>query len=71
MPALALDPAFDEVFHHGASILARQDAANETIAKTWEVVCAWPVSGQYGPGTRILFVDPSAVICSVVCVAPC
>lgn len=20
-----------------------------------EVVCAWPVSGQYGPGTRVLY----------------
>lgn len=26
------------------------------MANTWDVVCAWPVSGQYGPGTRILFV---------------
>lgn len=23
-----------------------------------EVVCAWPVSGQYGPGTRVLWVSP-------------
>lgn len=21
-----------------------------------EVICAWPVSGQYGPGTRYLYV---------------
>lgn len=56
MPALILDPALDKVFQHGASIVGRDDAMNETMAKTWEVVCAWPVSGQYGPGTRILFV---------------
>jgi hypothetical protein len=23
-----------------------------------EVVCAWPVSGQYGPGTRALYDSP-------------
>ncbi|KAK1830901.1 hypothetical protein QBC39DRAFT_100959 [Podospora conica] len=55
MPALAVNPALDNVFYHGASIVGRDDATNETIAKTWEVVCAWPVSGQYGPGTRILY----------------
>lgn len=56
MPALALNLAFDRAFQHGASIIGRDDATNETMARTWDVVCAWPVSGQYGPGTRILFV---------------
>jgi hypothetical protein len=23
---------------------------------TQQAICAWPVSGQYGPGTRILYV---------------
>lgn len=27
-------------------------------AEVLEVVCAWPVSGQYGPGTRVLY-DPT------------
>ncbi|KAK4186397.1 hypothetical protein QBC35DRAFT_501473 [Podospora australis] len=30
-------------------------AAAEAISKPSEVVCAWPVSGQYGPGSRILY----------------
>ncbi|KAF3390235.1 hypothetical protein F1880_009018 [Penicillium rolfsii] len=29
-------------------------AANAT-EKALEVICAWPVSGQYGPGTRVLY----------------
>lgn len=28
------------------------DAASDIL----QVICAWPVSGQYGPGTRILYV---------------
>lgn len=30
-----------------------QNATDSSLA----VVCAWPVSGQYGPGTRVLY-DP-------------
>ena len=26
-----------------------------------EVVCAWPVSGQYGPGTRVLY-GPQSIL---------
>lgn len=26
------------------------------VVPVLEVVCAWPVSGQYGPGTRVLYV---------------
>ncbi|KAJ5806883.1 hypothetical protein N7474_010475 [Penicillium riverlandense] len=29
--------------------------SNNTTAPVLEVVCAWPVSGQYGPGTRVLY----------------
>lgn len=33
---------------------------NSTVVasqKALEVICAWPVSGQYGPGTRALYVS--------------
>jgi hypothetical protein len=42
---------------HRSTNLTVNDAnatANAT-AKVLEVVCAWPVSGQYGPGTRVLY----------------
>jgi hypothetical protein len=29
--------------------------SHNTTAPVLEVVCAWPVSGQYGPGTRVLY----------------
>lgn len=32
-------------------------SAHNATAQVLEVVCAWPVSGQYGPGTRVLY-DP-------------
>jgi hypothetical protein len=30
--------------------------ASNTTDPILEVICAWPVSGQYGPGTRYLYV---------------
>ena len=31
-------------------------AANSTVnSNALQVICAWPVSGQYGPGSRILY----------------
>ena len=37
---------------------AGSPAANATNAL--QVVCAWPVSGQYGTGSRVLYADSSA-----------
>ena len=45
---------------HGLNTNA-SDAATTTTATTaaaLQVVCAWPVSGQYGPGSRVLYVYP-------------
>ncbi|PGH29434.1 hypothetical protein GX50_07814 [[Emmonsia] crescens] len=30
-------------------------SANATAGDALQVICAWPVSGQYGPGTRVLY----------------
>ncbi|KAK7936156.1 hypothetical protein PG985_001651 [Apiospora marii] len=34
--------------------LSNSTPANATLPP-WEVICAWPVSGQYGPGSRYLY----------------
>ncbi|KAJ5515058.1 hypothetical protein N7463_004610 [Penicillium fimorum] len=35
--------------------LGHRSTANVTASSCLEVICAWPVSGQYGPGTRFLY----------------
>jgi hypothetical protein len=30
-----------------------------------DVVCAWPVSGQYGPGTRVLYEPPKKNVSAI------
>jgi len=39
--------------HEAVNILPR--AANATV-DALQVICAWPLSGQYGPGSRLLYV---------------
>lgn len=34
--------------------LASTSAAGNTTDDVLMVICAWPVSGQYGPGSRVL-----------------
>lgn len=55
MPAVpsALELLGTALVHRSTNITA--PSANAT-AQVLEVVCAWPVSGQYGPGTRVLYV---------------
>lgn len=51
MPAISSLEAFSESF------LVQRNAlplASNTSDPILEVICAWPVSGQYGPGTRYL-----------------
>lgn len=36
-----------------SSVFADVGAVNET-SHPLQVICAWPVSGQYGTGTRVL-----------------
>lgn len=51
-------PAVPTPVELSENILVNRDAvANASTPfshKHLEVVCAWPVSGQYGPGTRVL-----------------
>ena len=48
MPVLEPTPILHEL---QANITAAQAAVKTGV----EVVCAWPVSGQYGPGSRVLY----------------
>jgi hypothetical protein len=54
----SIPPPLDPVALLG-SLTARNDLLNADVTdaanKTLHVVCAWPVSGQYGPGTRVLY----------------
>lgn len=58
-PAQILSTAVDQVITGVADGVYARDATDAT-ARGLEVICAWPVSGQYGPGTRILYVLPHA-----------
>ncbi|QPG94041.1 hypothetical protein C2857_004268 [Epichloe festucae Fl1] len=53
-PAQILSTTVDQVITGVANDVYARDATNAT-ARGLEVICAWPVSGQYGPGTRILY----------------
>lgn len=62
MPTLPpLSHAYDLVARNSTAdvVLPALAAAVNTPAK---VVCSWPVSGQYGPGSRVLYVVCSATI---------
>jgi len=49
-PTLLLGPLAE---HKAAAIIPR--ATNGTV-DALQVICAWPFSGQYGPGSRVLYV---------------
>ncbi|KAL1959057.1 hypothetical protein VTO42DRAFT_3298 [Malbranchea cinnamomea] len=54
MPALPVTSLLDSVaspFAPAANAVATGDKNSTAL----HVVCAWPVSGQYGPGTRVLY----------------
>ncbi|KAH9209578.1 hypothetical protein DL95DRAFT_477141 [Leptodontidium sp. 2 PMI_412] len=44
-------PAFPSTSLHTLSNQTATDATSNAL----QVVCAWPVSGQYGPGSRVLY----------------
>ncbi|KAF4446681.1 hypothetical protein F53441_9723 [Fusarium austroafricanum] len=50
MPALSVTDAAETL----VDVVISARAANETDG-TLQVICAWPVSGQYGTGTRVLY----------------
>lgn len=54
MPALPLSSSLAQLVTTAPPLLSR-DATENVTEKTWQVICAWPVSGQYGPGTRVLY----------------
>jgi hypothetical protein len=53
LPSAALLLADNELVSRDATGNASL-SANTTAADALQVVCAWPVSGQYGVGTRFL-----------------
>jgi hypothetical protein len=60
-----LDEGTDHTVANGFTIDMKsiEDDGNIPLTLyTQQVICAWPVSGLYGPGTRILYValPPSA-----------
>lgn len=57
MPAVpSPSQLLDDILVHRSTI-ANSSATD--AAPVLKVVCAWPVSGQYGPGTRVLYIFPS------------
>lgn len=55
MPALPTDSFLSALISpNNTANLTSSVVANDTVNLPWKVVCAWPVSGQYGPGSRIL-----------------
>ncbi|PGH00023.1 hypothetical protein GX51_06022 [Blastomyces parvus] len=52
MPALG-SASLPDALHAEAAV--HNVAANGTTKDALQVICAWPVSGQYGPGTRVLY----------------
>ncbi|KAL9619206.1 MAG: hypothetical protein Q9160_006141 [Pyrenula sp. 1 TL-2023] len=60
MPALyphpILNTLFDESAHTKFPLITRAaNTSNTSSIDALQVVCAWPVSGQYGPGSRVLY----------------
>ncbi|ETR99849.1 hypothetical protein M419DRAFT_54116, partial [Trichoderma reesei RUT C-30] len=55
MPALSWDALLsDAIVSHGSNLSVSLASANNAT-KPVEVICAWPVSGQYGAGSRVLY----------------
>lgn len=52
MPVLSSIPSLQAFLDHRDINNSVTNATGEAL----QVVCAWPVSGQYGPGSRVLYV---------------
>ncbi|KAJ5546151.1 hypothetical protein N7494_003736 [Penicillium frequentans] len=52
MPAI---PSFETFLENSLVQRSTLSLASNTTGPILEVICAWPVSGQYGPGTRYLY----------------
>ncbi|KAF2433379.1 hypothetical protein EJ08DRAFT_583857 [Tothia fuscella] len=55
MPALASVDAAVNLTHYVLVANTTLNAATNLSDSALQVVCAWPVSGQYGPGSRVLY----------------
>ncbi|KAI6085022.1 hypothetical protein F4821DRAFT_162852 [Hypoxylon rubiginosum] len=55
MPALASTLLLNNIAGRNESLNAATSLAANATENVIQVVCAWPVSGQYGPGSRILY----------------
>lgn len=55
MPAFPEPSLFPTIVARNTSTLAANAASNVTASAPLQVICAWPVSGQYGPGSRVLY----------------
>ncbi|CAG8368162.1 unnamed protein product [Penicillium salamii] len=59
MPAIPTLGAFlESTLVHRETLASPANSTAVASQKALEVICAWPVSGQYGPGTRALYVSP-------------
>ena len=59
MPAIPPTASFlENAIVHRDTLVSSPNVTAVAAHKALEVVCAWPVSGQYGPGTRALYVSP-------------
>ncbi|KAI9685485.1 MAG: hypothetical protein M1820_010782 [Bogoriella megaspora] len=55
MPAFDSTPLLNALISRDAASGPLVDQAVNTSTNALQVVCAWPVSGQYGPGSRVLY----------------
>ncbi|PGG98380.1 hypothetical protein AJ79_08888 [Helicocarpus griseus UAMH5409] len=55
MPALSLASWHDSLLVNRNVEAATSNVSANATSPALQVICAWPVSGQYGPGTRVLY----------------
>lgn len=55
MPVVALLNLFNHTATATATAAANSTGSSTNAGLGIGVVCAWPVSGQYGPGSRVLY----------------
>ncbi|EKV19577.1 Transcription factor [Penicillium digitatum] len=55
MPAIPFFASFLEHAFVNRAVVSSPNVTEAASSSNLEVVCAWPVSGQYGPGTRVLY----------------
>ena len=56
MPVLPATPLLERLANHTGTNPPFAPGTTNATENALKVVCAWPVSGQYGPGSRVLYV---------------